>query len=163
MGRSRGRKSLRPSARAVPAGRGDPAALSGAVGIVDVSLHAGRVTDRPGAGGAAPPSGPKPPRHRPPTPRPPQPVGYLILARRVALGPRTRGARDCLIRARAAPLPRLPLRRARPWGVLPEFWGLSFVAPWLPGPGRQEKPGGDGSGPGVVSSLWPGPGPVHGC
>src|SRR5712692_6126833 len=116
MGRSRGRKSLRPSARAVPAGRGDPAALSGAVGIVDVSYNAGRVTDGTGASGSTPPSGPEPPRHRTLTRGPPQPVGYLILARRVALGPSTRGARDCLIRARTAPLPRLPLRRARTWG-----------------------------------------------
>ena len=52
------RRSLRPGARAVPAGGGNSAALPGAVGTVVLLSVRGGVPDGPGAGGAAPAPGP---------------------------------------------------------------------------------------------------------
>src|SRR5215203_5212633 len=109
MGRSRGRKSLRPSARAVPAGGRDSAALPGAVGIVDVSYNAGRVTDDAGAGGATPQSGPECTRSRSPLAGPPRAVDHLVLLRRISLGARARRAGDGPLQPPPAPLPCLPL------------------------------------------------------
>src|SRR5262249_3525046 len=50
--------SLRPGARALPAGRGDPAALPGTAGIMELLFDPDGVTDDAGAGGAPPHFGP---------------------------------------------------------------------------------------------------------
>ena len=58
LGGPGGGTSLRPGARALPAGGGDAAALPGAAGLVVLLSDPGGVTDGAGAGGAAPHPGP---------------------------------------------------------------------------------------------------------
>ena len=131
--------SLRPGARALPAGGGDPAALPGAAGLVVLLPDAGGVTDGPGAGGATPHPGPACRRPGAPLGGPLCPWEHRELSGRVRRCPGPFCAGDCPLRPPAAPVPCLPLR-AGPRGGVPSLCRRDPVVSGLSRPSPAAEP-----------------------